>query len=42
MGDKKAMSELIGQSFNDKSFSATGEGDSMSFRPHLVFRFYGD
>ena len=27
MGDKKAMSELIGQSFNDKSFSATGEGE---------------
>jgi len=27
LGDKKAMSELIGQSFNDKSFSEGGEGE---------------
>jgi uncharacterized protein YfaS (alpha-2-macroglobulin family) len=27
LGDKKAMSELIGQSFNDKSFSEDGEGE---------------
>jgi uncharacterized protein YfaS (alpha-2-macroglobulin family) len=27
LGDKKAMSELIGQSFNDKSFSGDGEGE---------------
>ena len=27
MGDKKAMSELIGQSFNSQSFGGKGEGD---------------
>ncbi len=27
MGDKKAMSELIGQSFNDQSFGGKGEGE---------------
>lgn len=27
MGDKKAMSELIGQSFNEKAFSSVGEGE---------------
>jgi uncharacterized protein YfaS (alpha-2-macroglobulin family) len=27
MGEKKSMSELIGQSFNNESFSGSGEGD---------------